>query len=135
MDADVIAPRVDIIVPTHNRPELTEDAVTSVKAQTFPDWRILIVDDASDAESRRRLRFLTEGEPRILLIERTACGGPQVARHDGYLASTAPFVAFLDSDDLWLPEKLAKQIAYFESNDPNEQIGGVVCQHQWVDLR
>jgi glycosyltransferase involved in cell wall biosynthesis len=127
---------VDVIVPTRNRLDLTRQAIASVEAQTMPSWRLLVVDDASDDGSVEGLRANTARDPRIEIIERGQRGGQQVARQTGLDASTAPFVAILDSDDLWLPTKLEKQVARFRAAASRlPRLGAVLCWHDWVDMQ
>jgi teichuronic acid biosynthesis glycosyltransferase TuaG len=127
---------VDVIVPTRNRLDLTLEAIASVEAQTMPAWRLLVVDDASDDGSAEGLRARAARDPRIEIIERGHRGGQQVARQTGIDASTAPFVAILDSDDLWLPTKLEKQVDRFRAAASRfPRLGAVLCWHDWVDMR
>jgi glycosyltransferase involved in cell wall biosynthesis len=102
-------PSVSIVVATHNQGAFLAEAVASVRAQTFADWELLIVDDGStDDTAAVAGRFRDDGRIRYLPgphAERAA------ARNRGIAASTGDLVAFLDADDLWRPEKLARQVA------------------------
>ena len=100
-------PVVSVIIPTHNRLALLALALDSVKAQTFPDYEVIVIDDGStesigDAIGRHALA------PRVL---RQANLGPASARNRGIHAASGELVAFLDSDDLWLPTKLERFVA------------------------
>lgn len=102
---------VDVIIPTRNRAALTIEAVQSVQRQTFSDWRLYLVDDASDDETAlSRILESTAEDTRIAVVERSTQGGPAAARQTGLRSGEAPYVATLDSDDLWKPEKLERQI-------------------------
>jgi glycosyltransferase involved in cell wall biosynthesis len=128
-------PLVDVIIPTRNRLKLTIDAVRSVKAQTHSSWRLIIVDDASEAPVVSGLEDLAAEDRRISMIARSIPGGPQAARQTGWGASTADFVAFLDSDDVWMRTKLQRQLEVFTDRAvdlPN--LGAVLCGHAWEDL-
>ena len=98
--------RVDVIVPTYNRASLCRAAVESVLAQTYPNVMAIVVDDGSEDDTQDRLRGLGD---RVTYI-RQANAGVTAARNTGLEAARGEFVAFLDSDDTWLPWKLDAQI-------------------------
>ncbi len=105
-----MAPAVSIILPVFNRLEYLRAAIESVHAQTFGDWQLIIADDGSGAATRSYLeRF--EAEPRTRLISLTHTGNPGSVRNAALRAATGKYVAFLDSDDAWLPTKLERQVA------------------------
>ena len=108
MGAAAPLPAVSILMPTYDRLQFLPAAVASVYAQTFPDWELIIADDGSGEETRRYLRTLTDGRVRVLW--RAHCGRPAVALNAALQAARGEYVAFLDSDDLWLPGKLAAQL-------------------------
>lgn len=124
---------VDIIIPTRNRHQLLLEAIQSVRGQTLTDWRLIIVDDGSDDGSVKELAKLAREDVRVELAVRSERGGPQAARQTGFERSTAPFIATLDSDDLWLPTKLERQMDRFDSAR-SPVVGAVLCWHDWVDL-
>jgi glycosyltransferase involved in cell wall biosynthesis len=121
-----VEPRVDIIIPTHDRPDLTAKAVQSVFAQTYDGWRVILSDDASRPDTVRALRRLAS-HPRIVLVESRINKGPQAARQRGLDHSYAELVALLDSDDRWHPAKLQAQLDVLDDFDL------VLCWHQWLD--
>ena len=98
---------VSVIIPTYNRREFLAQAVASVRAQTFQDWELIVVDDGSDDGSDEMLESLDD--PRIRLI-RQPRQGVSAARNRGIRASRHPWIALLDSDDQWQPSKLECQI-------------------------
>jgi glycosyltransferase involved in cell wall biosynthesis len=102
-------PVVSIIMPTFNRMQFLPTAVDSVFAQTFTDWELIIADDGSDAETKRYLQSL--GDPRVKIIWLSHTGRPSVVSNVALREARGKYVAFLDSDDLWLPRKLEAQIA------------------------
>jgi glycosyltransferase involved in cell wall biosynthesis len=106
------APRCSVILPTHNRANTLPRAVASVLAQTMADFELIIVDDASTDGTAALLKTLTDPRIRIARAERNQ--GPSAARNTGLAMARAPVVAFLDSDDLYLPERLAVSLAVFE---------------------
>jgi glycosyltransferase involved in cell wall biosynthesis len=104
----VSTPRVSVIIPAYNRAETITTAIRSVQAQSIGDWELLVVDDASTDNTVAVVESILD--PRIRLLRQTTNGGPSVARQTGVDAASGEFVALLDSDDEWLPEKLAKQL-------------------------
>lgn len=116
------APRFSIVTPVHDPPpDVLVAAVESVLGQTYADWELILVDDAStDPEVRRTLRALAARDPRIKLVERATNGHIVAASNDGIAAATGTFIAFLDHDDLLAPDALAanaRQIAEHDDVD------------------
>ncbi len=101
-------PDISIIMPTFNRLQFLRPAVESVFAQTFTDWELIIGDDGSGAETRAYLQGLDDPRVRVLWLPHT--GKPSVVSNIALREATGEFVAFLDSDDLWLPNKLEAQL-------------------------
>ncbi len=102
-------PLVSVIVPTYNREGFLREAVASVFAQTFRDWELIVVDDGSTDGTREYLATLDDSRVNVLLSER--CGSPGRMRNLGLKEARGFYVAFLDDDDLWMPQKLERQIA------------------------
>jgi len=101
-------PIVSAILPTYNRGRLLRDAVESVVRQTFVDWELLIVDDGSTDGSTS---FVSElGDRRIRVSNIAHSGSPARARNAAVGMASGEWIAFLDSDDVWLPQKLELQI-------------------------
>lgn len=107
-------PTVSIITPVWNAADTLEATVASARAQTRGDWEMLLVDDGSTDGSRALAERLAAGEPRIRLLGGAVNRGPAAARNAGIRAARGRFIAFLDADDLWRPQKLALQITYME---------------------
>ncbi|MGH8200117.1 MAG: glycosyltransferase family 2 protein [Steroidobacteraceae bacterium] len=108
----MIRPQVSIIMPTFNRLDWLRSAVASVLAQTHRDWELILVDDGSEAPTTEYLRGLRgNGDSRFRVILGEHCGNPPAVRNVALRAARGEYVAFLDSDDLWLPRKLELQIA------------------------
>ena len=101
------SPLVSVIVPTYNRAEVISGAVESVLAQTYKNIEIVVVDDGSTDDTQAKLE---EYAGRIRVV-RQANRGPAAARNHGIQVALGEIIAFLDSDDLWLPTKLARQVA------------------------
>ena len=104
---------VSVIIPTHNRRTTLSRAVESVLSQTFRDWELIIVDDGSTDGTDQD--WADPGDPRIRYL-RTEHRGVSAARNLGIQEAGFPWIAFLDSDDTWRPEKLEKQLAALESH-------------------
>ena len=109
------APLVSVIIPTWRRADACLRAVASVRAQTWTRLEILVVDDASDDDTLERLAGVDD--PRLRTLRRTRNGGVARARNDGLAAARGDHVAFLDSDDLWHPDKLDAQLDAFGRAD------------------
>jgi teichuronic acid biosynthesis glycosyltransferase TuaG len=105
---------VSVITPAHNASRFLPRTVASVRAQTFVDWEMCIVDDGSSDGTAERVGELAREDPRIVLIRRPQAGGPAAARNEGIERSRGRYVAFLDSDDLWRPDKLAIQHEFMQ---------------------
>jgi glycosyltransferase involved in cell wall biosynthesis len=105
----VSAPRVSVILPTCDRLSLLRDSVASVFAQTLTDWELRIADDGSTPETRAWLQGLAQ-DPRVQLTWLPKQGSPAATRNAALAGARGAYVAFLDSDDLWSPRKLATQL-------------------------
>lgn len=101
-------PTVSIILPTYNRARYLREAVESVLVQTYGDWEMIIADDGSSEETRAYLRSIQDQRVTVLWLPHT--GMPSIARNEAIRHPRGRYLAFLDSDDLWLPTKLAAQI-------------------------
>lgn len=100
---------VSIVLPAFNRLPFLRSAIESVLAQTCRDWELIVADDGSDEATRAWLESLRD--PRIKLLSRPHRGNPGAVRNTGISAATGRHVAFLDSDDIWVPERLECQLA------------------------
>jgi glycosyltransferase involved in cell wall biosynthesis len=103
------APLVSVVIPTWNRWPLLLETLESVRAQTYPAWELIVVDDGSEDGTPDRLAEL--GWPNLTVVETAHIGHLGRLRNLGVAQARGAFAAFVDSDDLWLPEKLAVQTA------------------------
>jgi glycosyltransferase involved in cell wall biosynthesis len=103
------SPIASVILPAFNRLAHLRAAIDSVRAQTLEDWELIIADDGSDDPTRAFLRQLSDARIRVLLLAHS--GNPSAVRNAAIGAACGRFLAFLDSDDLWAPEKLERQLA------------------------
>lgn len=101
---------VSVVVPAHNPGIYLRSAIESVIAQTFTDWDLVVVDDGSNED----LSYVKDTDSRVRLIKQKN-RGVSIARNVGIRESSGDLVAFLDADDLWMPTKLASQVAMMDS--------------------
>ena len=102
-------PTVSIVIPSYNRAHLIAQTLASVAAQTFTDYEVLVIDDGSKDNTEEVMRPWCEQDSRIHYVKQ-ANGGVSTARNHGLRLARGEFIAFLDSDDLWSPWKLALQV-------------------------
>lgn len=107
-----MVPRVSVIIPTYNRAHLLPRAIRSVLCQTFDDFELIVVDDCSDDDTERVVRSFDDS--RIIYVRNNRNEREAGSRNRGVRTARANYLAFLDSDDEWLPRKLEKQMALFE---------------------
>lgn len=104
-------------MPTYKCGRFIEKSIRSVQAQTYKNWELIIVDDCSGDDTVQRVSELREQDSRILLIQNEKNSGAAVTRNKALLAAKGRWIAFLDSDDLWEPTKLEKQIKFMKENN------------------
>jgi|HubBroStandDraft_5_1064220.scaffolds.fasta_scaffold43478_2 glycosyltransferase involved in cell wall biosynthesis len=105
---------VSVVLPCYNRVQYLRQAVDSVRAQTFKDWDLIVADDGSEAQTLAYLAQL-DGLPGVTVLLLQHAGSPSAVRNAALRSATGRYVAFLDSDDVWLPEKLQQQLALHRS--------------------
>ena len=106
---------VSIVMPSYNTANYIEASIESVRHQTYENWELIIVDDCSTDNTDEVVRpFLTDGRIRYLKNEQNS--GAAISRNRALREAKGKWIAFLDSDDLWLPEKLEKQVTFMEQN-------------------
>jgi teichuronic acid biosynthesis glycosyltransferase TuaG len=108
---------VSIITPTYNAEKFIENTMKSVQAQTYENWEMIIVDDCSTDNTVEIIQNFIQSDDRIKLKVLENNSGASVARNTAIQLAKGKFVAFLDSDDLWLPTKVEKQIDFMLQND------------------
>src|SRR4029078_6684696 len=97
-------------MPTFNRRQFLQPAIESVLNQSFANWELIIADDGSDTDTRSYLQSWC-GPPRVKGVWLAHSGSPSVVRNAALREARGDYIAFLDSDDLWLPRKLEMQVA------------------------
>jgi len=108
---------VSIITASYNSKQFIKDTIESVLAQTYTDWEMIIVDDCSTDDSVQYIEELIQHEPRIRLIVLKENQGAAVSRNRATQEAKGRYIAFLDSDDMWMPQKLEKQVAFMQQHD------------------
>ena len=99
-------PQFSVILPTYNRARMARTALSTVLAQTFTDWECLVVDDGSTDETSSAISSLSD--PRVRVLKNDKNRGMNASRNRAIAEARGRFITFLDSDDLWLPERLAR---------------------------
>ena len=105
---------VSIITPSYNCAEFIERTIDSVQKQSYTNWEMLITDDCSKDNSVEIIKLIAAKDPRIKLFQLEKNSGAGVARNKSIEHAQGRYIAFLDSDDMWMPEKLEKQIAFMQ---------------------
>ncbi len=110
---------ISIIVPVYNAEKYIEETIACVAAQTYEDWELLLVDDCgTDGTLKAIKRYMDNTrDPRICLIRQPSNQGAARARNRGLQEAKGRYIAYLDADDLWVPEKLERELAYMKEKD------------------
>lgn len=122
-------PRVSVIIIFLNEARFLGEAIASVRAQSYPDWELILVDDGSTDGSGEIARKASDGDRiRAICHPGNENRGMSASRNAGIATARGEFIAFLDADDIWLPDKLAEQIAIFDA----EPLTGMVYGRTWI---
>jgi teichuronic acid biosynthesis glycosyltransferase TuaG len=109
--------KVSIITPAYNSEKFISDTIKSVQNQTYTNWEMIIVDDCSTDKTVEIIQEFMDNDPRIHLIKLNKNSGTGIARNTALQIVNGRYIAFVDADDLWKPEKLSKQIDFMEANN------------------
>lgn len=129
------APVISVVLTSHNRTQYLAESIESILAQSFSDFELLVVDDASDKEDTRDLvRKIAAGDRRVRLIALPGNLGLGGARNSGVAEARGDYIAFQDDDDVSVPQRLERQLAFLRQHPEYALVGGrkVVCD---ADLR
>lgn len=107
-------PLISIIMPSFNSEKFIDQAIRSIQNQTYRNWELFIIDDCSQDQTIQIVQKFTVDDKRIELLVLDENQGAAVARNTGLRQASGKYIAFLDSDDRWLPEKLEKQLNFME---------------------
>lgn len=108
---------VSIIMPSYNCGQFVERTIRSVKAQTYQNWEIIFIDDCSNDSTIEIVQKIQKDDNRIRLFQNRTNSGAAVSRNYALREAKGKLIAFLDSDDLWEPTKLEKQVRFMEENN------------------
>lgn len=108
---------VSIITPAYNSERFIGETIESVQAQNYQKWELLITDDCSTDRTCDVVSRYAANDSRLKLLRNATNSGPAVARRSSYASAAGRFIAFLDSDDLWLPTKLERQLAFIRQRN------------------
>jgi glycosyltransferase involved in cell wall biosynthesis len=103
---------VSIITPTYNSEKFIEQTISSIINQSFKDWELIVIDDASSDGTINIVNDFIKKYHNIKLLQHKKNEGAAIARNNGVEVATGDFIAFLDTDDIWKPDKLERQIAF-----------------------
>ena len=121
--------KVSIVVPLYNAGAFLEETIRSVQAQTMTDWELLLVDDCSTDNSRQIAENYQKKDGRIRLIRQSENLGAARVRNRGVDEASGRYIAFLDADDLWKPEKLSVELEFMK----NKNAGFVFSGYEFAD--
>lgn len=108
---------VSIIIPSYNASKFIRETITSVRQQSYQNWEMIVVDDYSSDDTCKIIEQECGEDFRIKLIKLDMNKGPAHARNVGIKNARGKYLAFIDADDTWLPEKLQKQVSFMQSKD------------------
>ncbi len=111
-----MTPEVSVVIPTFNRCAMVREAAASVLAQRGAAFELIVVDDGSTDGTADELERIAAAHPGVMQVERGEHRGAAAARNRGVVLARARLIAFLDSDDFWAPDKLARQLAYVRAH-------------------
>jgi len=118
------APLVSIVLPTYNRARFLPQALESIREQSFTDWELIVVDDGSTDDTREWIAALSAKTPQPVRYVYQENQGAYAARNTGVELAAGRYVAFFDSDDLWLPHHLEHCVAALEANPEVDWVYG-----------
>lgn len=111
-------PLISIIMPSYNSGKYIGYSIQSIMSQTYSSWELIVIDGGSDDSTKLTVESLQSVDPRITFIDNSSVdNGPAHARGLGIKCAKGMYIAFIDSDDLWAPEKLMKQVNFMQVNN------------------
>ena len=122
-------PLVSVIMPCYNMEKYISETIASVQRQTYPHWELLIVDDASTDNTAKLVEKLQKQDERIHFFRKPEHSGIADTRNECIQKAQSQFMAFLDADDVWYPEKLEKQLSFMIEN----KVGFTYSAYDWID--
>ena len=116
MDKNNLQPLVSVITPVYACEKYIRQTIDSVISQTFANWEMILADDCSPDSSAQIIAEYMRQDARIRYIKLPENGGAAVARNAALAAARGRYIAYLDADDIWFPEKLERQLDFMEKN-------------------
>lgn len=127
---------VSVIMPSYNCGRFVEETIRSVQAQTYQNWEIIFVDDCSKDDTIPKVMAMRENDERIHVYQNPQNSGAAVSRNNALKRAQGRWIAFLDSDDLWTPNKLEKQLKFMvEHNYHFSYTGYCEMNQEGTDMR
>lgn len=127
------APTISVVMAAYNGAGVIGETIASVQQQSFPDFEVVIVDDCSTDDTRAVLAAIDD--PRFRVIHAAKNGGPVRARNQAFAAARGRYIAGLDQDDLCLPDRFARQVAYLDANPDTVLVGSAAGVFDGVSAR
>lgn len=125
---------ISILMPAYNAANTIGPAIQSIQAQSENDWELIVINDNSRDDTVAIVTAMARTDPRIRLVHNSGLQGAAPARNTGLAAANGRYIAFLDADDLWLPEKLTRQLALMaETNAPLCYAGFITRRAGWPE--
>ncbi|GAB4468432.1 MAG: glycosyltransferase family 2 protein [Burkholderiaceae bacterium] len=137
---------VSIVTPAYRAARFIGETIRSVQVQTYREFEMLVVDDCSPDETAAIVQRFAASDPRIRLLRQQTNGGPAAARNRALAEARGRWIAFLDSDDTWLPQKLEKQLAFHRAQQAKisytefrrvdadgSHVGRLITVRDWLD--
>lgn len=121
--------KVSVITPTYNSEKYIENTIKSVQSQTYSNWEMIVVDDCSGDGTCKIVENISKSDKRIKLIKQEQNKGAGAARTLGMRNASGKYIAYLDADDIWLPDKLEKQVEFMS----NKNIGFSCTSYEVID--
>ena len=125
-------PLISIVVPVYNAVKCIEDTIQAIRSQTFSDWELIMVDDCSTDDSIEIMKSYESKS--IKLIRLKEGSGAAFARNAGIDAARGRYIAFVDADDLWSPDKLERQLAFMKENNCAFSLSNMLIYNTKGDL-
>ena len=127
-------PLISVIIPTYNSEEYIAEALNSVLQQTYNNIEVLLVDDASTDNTTEIVRLFAKNDCRIILEKLPINSGTAIARNKGINSANGSFIAFLDADDMWLPNKLQLQLELMQEKNCAVVFSSYHCMNETGEL-
>lgn len=120
-------PLVSVVMPVHNAAPYITQAISSIQAQTYSAWELVIVDDGSEDQSAAAISTMAKSDNRIHFFKKARQSGVAAAANEAIKHARGQYIARMDADDIAMPSRLEKQVAFLETHPDHVAVGGQ-CQ-------